>query len=196
MSPSAHDPASAPGISGRMLGTSGIYSAELDRRLARLGRKWENRPHEHFASQGSDPTEIAGRYEVIQKLGAGAFGTVYKAKDRILGRMLAIKTIRVESLAAAGASYEEMLNRFKREAQISAKLKHPNIVTIYDIGDSDGMSYLAMEFIDGMGLEKIISQGGRLSLERAAAIGAQVADALDFAHKNSVVHGTSSPQTS
>jgi serine/threonine-protein kinase len=97
-----------------------------------------------------EPAEIAGRYQVIKKLGAGAFGTVYKAKDKILGRMLAIKTIRLEGLAAAGASLDEMLDRFKREAQVSAQLKHHNIVTIYDIGDSDGMSYLAMEFIDGM----------------------------------------------
>ncbi len=101
--------------------------------------------------------------------------------------MLAIKTIRLEGLAAAGASLDEMLDRFKREAQVSAQLKHPNIVTIYDIGDSDGMSYLAMEFIDGEGLERVIAQG-KLGLERAASIGAQVADALDFAHQHSVVH--------
>ncbi len=135
-----------------------------------------------------DPTEIAGRYQVIQKLGAGAFGTVYKAKDKILGRMLAIKTIRLEGLAASGASLDELLDRFKREAQVSAQLKHPNIVTIYDIGDADGLSYLAMEFIDGVGLEKVISGSGRLPIDRAAMIGAQVAEALDFAHKHNVVH--------
>src|ERR1700694_4087749 len=100
------------------------------------------------------PTEIAQRYQVIKRLGAGAFGTVYKAKDKILGRHLAIKTIRLEGLAAAGAGLEEMLNRFKREAEVSAQLKHPNIVTIYDIGEDEGMSYLAMEFIDGKGLER------------------------------------------
>jgi serine/threonine-protein kinase len=134
-----------------------------------------------------EPTEIAGRYQVIQKLGAGAFGTVYKAKDKILGRMLAIKTIRLEGLAAAGASLDEMLSRFKQEAQVSAQLKHPNIVTVYDIGDSDGMSYLAMEFIDGVGLEKMILSG-RLPIERAASLGAQVADALGFAHSNGIIH--------
>ena len=134
-----------------------------------------------------EPTEIAGRYQVIQKLGAGAFGTVYKARDKILGRQLAIKTIRLEGLAAAGASLDEMLDRFKREAEVSAQLKHPNIVTVYDIGNSDGMSYLAMEFIDGPGLEKIILSG-RLPIERAASLGAQVADALDFAHRYGVVH--------
>jgi len=135
-----------------------------------------------------DPSEIAGRYEVMQRLGAGAFGTVYKAKDKILGRVLAIKTIRLEGLAAQGASLEELLDRFTREAQVSAQLKHPNIVTIYDIGDADGLSYLAMEFIDGVGLDRVIANEGRLSVERAAMLGAQVADALDFAHRNHVVH--------
>ena len=135
-----------------------------------------------------EPTEIAGRYQVVQKLGAGAFGIVYKAKDKILGRMVAIKTIRMEGLAAAAAGVEEMVARFEREARVSAQLKHPNIVTIYDVGQSEGLSYLAMEFIDGVGLDKIIAQAGRLPVERVASIGAQVADALDFAHKNGVVH--------
>ena len=107
-----------------------------------------------------DPTEIAGRYVIDKKLGAGAFGTVYKAKDKILGRMVAIKTIRLESLAAQGAGLEEMQTRFEREAQVSAQIKHPNIVTIHDLGNADGLSYLAMEFIDGVGLEKIIARAG------------------------------------
>ncbi|HVQ28695.1 MAG TPA: serine/threonine-protein kinase, partial [Vicinamibacteria bacterium] len=134
-----------------------------------------------------DPIEIAARYVVEKKLGAGAFGTVYLAKDKILERMVAIKTIRLEGLAAQGADLGEMLKRFQLEATVSAKLKHPNIVTIHDLGNADGLSYLAMEFIDGVGLEKIIAQG-RLPLERAASLGAQVAEALDFAHKKGVVH--------
>jgi serine/threonine protein kinase len=132
-------------------------------------------------------SEIAGRYQIVQKLGAGAFGTVYKAKDKVLGRMVAIKTIRLEGLAAAGASLDELLERFTREAQVSAQIKHPNIVTVYDIATADGLTYLAMEFLDGVGLDKVIA-GGRLSLERAASMAAQVADALDFAHKNNIVH--------
>jgi serine/threonine-protein kinase len=135
-----------------------------------------------------EPTEIAGRYQVVKKLGAGAFGTVFKAKDKILGRMVAIKTIRLEGLAAAGSSLDELMDRFKREAMVSAQLKHPHIVTIYDIGDSDGMSYLAMEFIDGVGLDRVIASGGKLPVERAALLGSQVADALDFAHRGNVVH--------
>jgi serine/threonine-protein kinase len=80
------------------------------------------------------------------------------------------------------------MDRFKREAQVSAQLKHPNIVTIYDIGETEGVSYIAMEFIDGVGLDRVIATGGQLPLERAAMLGAQVADALDFAHRNGVVH--------
>ena len=82
--------------------------------------------------------------------------------------MVAIKTIRLEGMAAQGASLDELLDRFKREAQVSAQLKHPNIVTIYDIGDADGLSYLAMEFIDGIGLDRVIASAGRVPIERAA----------------------------
>jgi serine/threonine-protein kinase len=136
----------------------------------------------------TQPQQIARRYVVVEKLGAGAFGTVYKAKDRILGRMVAIKTIRLEGLAAADVSVEELLQRFHREAQVSAQLRHPNIVTIYDVGAFEGMSYLAMEFIEGTGLDKIIKSEHRLSVERAASIAAQVADALAFAHQHDIVH--------
>jgi eukaryotic-like serine/threonine-protein kinase len=135
-----------------------------------------------------EPTEIAGRFQVVKKLGAGAFGTVYKAKDKVLGRMLAIKTIRLEGLAASQTGLAEMLERFQREARVAAQLKHPNIVTIYDIGEAEGMSYISMEFIDGIGIDQVISESGRLPVERAAALGAQVADALDYAHKYGVVH--------
>ncbi|HEY7515910.1 MAG TPA: protein kinase, partial [Vicinamibacteria bacterium] len=98
------------------------------------------------------PEEIAGRYVVEKKLGAGAFGTVYKARDKVMKRMVAIKTIRLEGLAAAGADLDEMLKRFQQEAIAAGNLKHPNIVTMYDIGDADGMSYIAMECIEGPGL--------------------------------------------
>jgi serine/threonine-protein kinase len=135
-----------------------------------------------------EPTEIAGRFEVVQKLGAGAFGTVYKARDKLLGRLLAIKTMRMEGLAASQAGLGEMLDRFRREAQVAAQLKHPSIVTIYDIGESEGRSYISMELIDGIGLDRVIAESGRIPVERAAGLAAQVADALDFAHRNGVVH--------
>jgi eukaryotic-like serine/threonine-protein kinase len=139
-------------------------------------------------ARAPEPTEIAGRYLVEKKLGAGAFGTVYKARDKILKRLVAIKTIRLEGLAAAGADLQEMLKRFEQEATSAAVLKHPNIVTIYDIGETDGLSYIAMECIEGPGLDKIIATEGKLPIERAASLGAQVADALDFAHKHGKIH--------
>jgi serine/threonine protein kinase len=136
-----------------------------------------------------DPTEIAGRYQVEKRLGAGAFGTVYKARDSRLHRDVAIKTIRLEGLAASTAGLDELLRRFDQEAQTAAKLKHPNIVTIYDIGNAEGLTYLAMEFIDGIGLDRMVAEGGKLPVERAAALSAQVADALDYAWRSGkVIH--------
>jgi len=135
-----------------------------------------------------EPTEIAGRYLIVRKLGAGAFGTVYKAKDTRLERMVAIKTIRLEGLAASQTGLKEMVDRFQREAKTAAKLKHPGIVTIHDFGESQGLSYIAMEFIDGIGIDHVIAETGRMPAERAAALGAQVAEALDYAHKHGVVH--------
>jgi serine/threonine protein kinase len=135
-----------------------------------------------------EPSEIAGRYLIEKKLGAGAFGTVYKAKDKELGRMVAIKTIRLEGLAASTASLEDLLKRFRQEAQVAARLRHPNIVMLYDIGTSEGLSYISMEFVDGVGLDRVIAKSGKMAVERAAAIGAQVADALAAAHKHGIVH--------
>jgi serine/threonine-protein kinase len=108
-----------------------------------------------------EPTEIAGRYQVIKKLGAGAFGTVYKAKDKILGRMVAIKTIRLEGLAAAGTSLDELVNRFKVEAQVSAQLKHEHRHHLRH-QRSGQAEPSPMEFIDGVGLDRVITTAGRL----------------------------------
>jgi serine/threonine-protein kinase len=135
-----------------------------------------------------EPTEIDGRYVVEKKLGAGAFGTVYKARDKELGRLVAIKTIRLEGLAASVSSLDDLLKRFKQEARVAANLKHPNIVGLYDWRSTEAFSYLSMEFVDGVGLDRVIAGSGKMSIERASAIGAQVADALGYAHKNGVVH--------
>ena len=140
------------------------------------------------AAAAPDPSEIAGRYEIEKKLGAGAFGTVFKAKDKELGRMVAIKTIRLEGLAASTSSLEDLLKRFKHEARAAARFQHPNVVTLYDVGTWEGMSYISMEFVDGVGLDRVIKGSGKMATERAAAIGAQVADALDAAHKQGIVH--------
>ena len=140
------------------------------------------------SSGGPDPSRIAGRFTIETRLGAGAFGTVYKARDEVLGRTVAIKTIRLEALAASADAGDPTLTRFRREAQVSAQLRHPNILTVYDVGEAEGVSYLAMEFLDGSSLDKLLELERRLSPTRAASIGTQVAQALAHAHRAGVVH--------
>jgi len=134
-----------------------------------------------------DPANI-GKFQVVKTLGSGAMGTVYKAMDPELGRFVAIKMIRLEGLAASQSGLDDLVERFKREARFVARLKHPNIVTIHEINSTPGNSYIVMEYVDGVGLDRVIRGSGRMSVERASAIGAQVADALAYAHKHNVIH--------
>ncbi|MGH9791384.1 MAG: serine/threonine-protein kinase, partial [Candidatus Acidiferrales bacterium] len=134
-----------------------------------------------------------GRYEVLEELGRGAMGAVYKARDPQIGRIVAIKII-----LTAGRDPEELAQyklRFYREAQTAGQLSHPGIVTIHDIAeDENGQPYLVMEFVDGITLHRMLrpAHSGhlpeRLPLDQALDIGAQVAEALDFAHKRGVIH--------
>jgi len=135
-----------------------------------------------------EPTEIAERYTIEKKLGAGAFGTVYKARDKKLRRLVAIKTIRLEGLAASSVALEDLLKRFEQEAEVAARVQHPNIVALWDIGTWEGLSYISMEFVDGVGLDRVIQGSGKMAVERAASIGCQIAEALDVAHKQGVIH--------
>ncbi len=140
------------------------------------------------AGRDSGPTLVGGRYDVIERLGSGAFGTVYKAHDRVLGRPVALKTIRLDGLAASGSALSDLVARFHREARIAAGLRHPGIVTIYDVGEDEGASYLAMEFVDGVPLDRLLATAGPLPAARAAGLGRQIAEALDVAHQAGVVH--------
>jgi serine/threonine protein kinase len=135
-----------------------------------------------------DPTEIADRYVIEKKLGAGAFGTVYKARDKKLRRLVAIKTIRLEGLAASSVALEDLLKRFEQEAEVAARVQHQNIVALWDIGTWEGLSYISMEFVDGVGLDRVIQGSGKMAVERAASIGAQIAEALEVAHQQGVIH--------
>lgn len=128
-----------------------------------------------------------GRYEIVRELGKGAMGVVYLAKDPLIGRLVALKTIR----PARGDDDEtkEFQQRFIREAQAAGILNHPSIVTVHDIGqDESGMSFIAMEFVEGQNLKEILAQGRPLSFDEIGDIIAQVAEALDFAHSKGIVH--------
>lgn len=127
-----------------------------------------------------------GRYELLSTLGRGAMGIVYEARDPLIERTLAIKTISCAGLSAAES--EAFEQRFYREAKSAGKLNHPNIVTIHDIGRSGEQAYIAMEFLAGRSLRDILDSGAVLSHAWLADIAAQIAEGLAFAHAHEVVH--------
>jgi serine/threonine protein kinase len=130
-----------------------------------------------------------GRYEVVRELGKGAMGIVYLAKDPLIGRLVALKTIRISAHADEDET-KEFQQRFVREAQAAGILNHPAIVTVHDIGqdDENGTMFIAMEFVEGHNLKEVLSQGRTLTFEQIGDIIAQVAEALDFAHAKGIVH--------
>ena len=127
-----------------------------------------------------------GRYTVIEEIGHGAMGAVYKAHDPIVERVVAIKTILAAALA--GPQAEEYRERFKREARAAGRLSHPGVVTVYDVGVQEGTPYLVMEFVPSRTLETALLGGNRFTLERTYEIGQQLGTALAYAHKNGVIH--------
>jgi eukaryotic-like serine/threonine-protein kinase len=128
--------------------------------------------------------QIGGRYRIIQRLGGGGMGVVYQAEDMLLGRDVAIKVLRTHL-----AEDESFRHRFEREGRSAAGLSHPNIVQVYDVGETpEGVPYLVMEYVSGPTLEKILRERGALPEREAVDIAAQVAAALAEAHRRGVVH--------
>jgi len=127
-----------------------------------------------------------GRYEVEKELGRGAMAVVYKAVDPAIGRVVAIKTIRMEH--GIGLEQDEMRQRFYREAQSAGNLNHPSIVTIYDIAEEGALSYIAMEFVEGMSLEDWMEQNRIPPLEATLSIIEQIASGLDYAAARGIIH--------
>ena len=126
---------------------------------------------------------IGNRYEVLEKIGIGGMATVYKAKDNILKRNVAVKVLRDEF-----TTDEEFIKRFNTEAQAAASLTHPNIVSIYDVGHEDNLYFIVMELIQGKTLKQIITEDGVLPWKWSINVAIQIASALEIAHKNNIVH--------
>lgn len=129
--------------------------------------------------------EKLGRYVIVEEIGQGAMGVVYKAVDPLIDRTVAIKTINLDLSKEELANFEK---RFQREVQSAGKLNHPNIVTVYDVGRTEGVAYMAMEFLEGKELREILDSGVVLPIEKIAHISSQVAEGLAFAHEHGIVH--------
>lgn len=132
---------------------------------------------------------IADRYEVISKVGAGGMSDVYKAKDHILGREVAVKILKSEFSEDA-----TFVAKFRTEAQSAASLEHPNIVNIYDVGSENGMYFIVMEYVEGITLKTYIEKKGQLNFKEAISIAIQVGRGIEAAHSKGIIHRDIKPQ--
>ena len=132
---------------------------------------------------------IADRYEILDKVGAGGMSDVYKAKDHILDREVAVKVLKAEF-----AEDVTFVTKFRSEAQSAARLEHPNIVNIYDVGSENGMYYIVMEYVEGITLKTYIEKKGRLNFKEAISIAIQVGRGIEAAHNKNIIHRDIKPQ--
>ncbi|SDG10643.1 Stk1 family PASTA domain-containing Ser/Thr kinase [Desulfosporosinus hippei] len=126
---------------------------------------------------------FGGRYEVLERIGAGGMAIVYKAKDLLLNRVVTIKVLREQFVTD-----EDFIRRFRREAQSAASLSHPNIVSIYDVGKDGDTEYIVMEFVEGRNLKEIIREYAPLSTEQSINLARQITGAIQNAHENHIIH--------
>ena len=134
-------------------------------------------------------TMLSGRYEVLKRVGSGGMADVYMAKDHKLNRNVAVKVLKSEYVED-----EKFLKKFETEAQAVARLSHPNIVNIYDVGMEDGINYIVMELAEGITLKEYIRKKGYLSPKETVEISTQIASAISHAHKNHIIHRDIKPQ--
>ncbi len=135
--------------------------------------------------------EKIGKYEIREMLGKGAMGVVYKALDPDIGREVAIKTIRFD--LSSSTEQEELMGRFIREAQAAGKIHHANIVTIYEVGREKDLTYIVMQYIKGKSLQQMVAEKQKFSTQEINKIIIPLCDALDYAHRNGVVHRDMKP---
>ena len=132
---------------------------------------------------------ISNRYEIIEQIGSGGMSIVYKARDRKLGRVVAIKILRAEYVKDM-----EFIKRFDIEARSAASLIHANIVNVYDVGHENSLHYIVMEYVDGVTLKELIKEHAPFDNDEILGVAIQIASALGHAHKNNIVHRDIKPQ--
>jgi serine/threonine-protein kinase len=127
--------------------------------------------------------ELGGRYEIMERVGGGGMAVVYKGHDRLLNRKVAVKVLRQQYVHD-----DEFIQRFRREAQAAASLSHPNVVSIYDVGQEGDIHFIVMEFVEGTTLNERIKERAPLQVEEAVHYAGQICDALEHAHQNQIIH--------
>lgn len=127
--------------------------------------------------------KLGGRYEILDRIGGGGMAVVYKAKDLLLDRVVAVKVLRPQY-----AIDDDFVYRFRREAQAAASLSHPNVVSIYDVGVEGDVHYIIMEYVEGSTLKEYITNYAPISIDEAIQLTKQIAEALDHAHHNQIIH--------
>ena len=134
-------------------------------------------------------TTLAGRYEIVGRIGAGGMSNVYKAKDQKLNRYVALKVLKPEFSTDA-----TFVKKFRVEAQSAAGLSHPNIVNVYDVGEENGIYYIVMELVQGITLKHYIERKGKLDIREVLNISVQIASGMGAAHANRIIHRDIKPQ--
>jgi CheY-like chemotaxis protein len=188
---------------GRLARVFDGMAAGIKARESRLERQLDDLRHEIRAARASGAAEdgagepelktgdfFAGRYEILETIGAGGMGVVYKARDRELNEDVAIKLLRPDILKGD----ETAIERLKAETRLARRISHPHVVRTHDFGEHQGTCYVTMEYVEGMTVRRLIDTRGRLSVSAALAVAAQLAGALDVAHRVGVVHRDVKPQ--
>lgn len=154
-----------------------------------ISRSWSEETAKGTSGKSTSYLSSAqfGRYKILELIGKGGMGTVYRGLDPVLDRLVALKTIRLD-FTLSGEEVSELKERLLREAKAAGKLSHPNIVTIYDVGEQEGLQYIAMEYLSGYTLESFIQKKKELNYRIVAKILMQVCAALNYAHQRGIVH--------
>ncbi len=181
---------SEPGIKCRKLGSSEFHGKSAPEETYEI--LWTTQESYRQIRKELDQSETPaasrnqlGRYELLEELGRGAMGVVYRAYDPAVGRIVALKTVRVD---VSGPDREELIKRLRQEAQAAGRLEHPNIVTVYDAGEADGLFYITMQFVKGQTLATLLADRKLLPVKDIVPIIDRLLDALHYAHERGIVH--------
>jgi eukaryotic-like serine/threonine-protein kinase len=161
--------------------------AQVDNGFRDVAHRLVRADHVPLVEDGVRMPPSIGRYELLEPIGRGAMGNVYLGRDPLINRILALKAIDL-TVGYENVSVESTAESFLREAAIAGNLSHPNIVTIFDVGQSDGLAYIAMEYVRGHHLSEFATTDRLLPVETVLDLIARAADALDYAHERNVVH--------